>query len=124
MVSVKELPQLLPQAGRLLGLMLVMFGVGFAGGLMMKAMGLDRPLLPVPVAGFRVITVALPGLATRAAATVAVNQGTVSALPVVTVGGMGLPFPWATVFAPKAPPFTVHGKTRLAALGFEGEKKK
>src|SRR2546425_12883163 len=114
MVSVKELPQLLPQAGRLLGLMLVMFGVGFAGGLMMKAMGLDRPLLPVPVAGVRGITVALPGLATRAAATVAGYQGPVSTPAGLAPGGNGFPIPLAKSFFTKAPPLPVDGKNRRA----------
>src|SRR5260370_41800853 len=103
--------------------MLVMLGVGFAGGLMMKAMGLDRPLLPVPVAGFRVITVALPGLATRAAAKVAVNEVTFPALLVVAVVGRVFPFHWTSRFATKPPAFTVSVKSWRPAPICEGARK-
>ena len=77
----------------------------------------------MPVAGFRVITVALPGLATSVAATVAVTEVTFPALLVATVVGMVLPFHWTTVFATKPPPFTVSVKSRLPALICEGERK-
>src|SRR5260370_8130798 len=57
-------------AGALAGLMLVRPGSGFGGGLMMKALGLDRPLFPAPLAGFTLIIVATPHFATQAARTV------------------------------------------------------
>src|SRR6266481_9709983 len=61
-------------AGEVFGLMLVRVGIGFGGGLMMKPMGVERPLFVELVAGFRVMTVARPGLATSAAETVAVTD--------------------------------------------------
>src|SRR5260370_37264825 len=56
-------------AGALAGLMLVRPGSGFGGGLMMKAMGLDRPVVPAPLAGCAVMIVATPDVATKAAVT-------------------------------------------------------
>src|SRR6266849_9540060 len=63
-------------AGEVFGLMLVRLGSGFGGGLMMKAMGLERPLFPAPEAGLRGMIVATPALATSAAETVAVTDST------------------------------------------------
>src|SRR5712664_4246827 len=101
-------------------------GKGFAGGLMMRAMGLERPLFPAPVAGFRVMTVATPGLATSAAETVAVTESTFPAVSVVTVVGMVVPFQCTTVFATKPLPITVNVKPvqvePLQALIWEGER--
>src|SRR6202140_4170086 len=56
-------------AGEVFGLMLVRPGSGFGGGLMMKAMGLERPFWPAPEAGLRVMIVATPGFATSGAGT-------------------------------------------------------
>src|SRR2546421_2729066 len=72
-------------AGALAGLMPVSPGKGFGGGLMMKAMGLERPLFPAPEAGFGGMTVTTPGLATSAAGTVAGSFKMVSALSRVGV---------------------------------------
>jgi hypothetical protein len=49
-------------------------GKGFPGGLMMKATGLDSPLVPAPECGLRVFTNAVPGLVTSDAGTVAVAR--------------------------------------------------
>src|SRR5258708_2264779 len=111
-------------AGEVFGLMLVSVGIGFGGGLMMKAMGLERPLFPVPEAGFKVLTVATPGLATSAAETVAVTDSTLPEEFVVTVVGMVVPFHCTTVFATKPPPLTVRTKSPLLALIWEGEGEK
>src|SRR5260370_13105621 len=54
-------------AGEGFGLMLVSVGIGFGGGLMMKATGLERALFSVPEAGFQVTTGGTPGFATPAA---------------------------------------------------------
>src|SRR5258706_9836576 len=58
-------------AGEGFGLMLVRVGVGFGGGLIMKTMGLERPLFFALVAGFRGMMVGTPGFGTTAAETVA-----------------------------------------------------
>ena len=81
-------------AGALLGLMLVSPGKGFGDGLMVKARGLERPFCPAPEAGFRVMMVATPGLATNAAGTVAVTifPRAAPALSTGTVVASGLPF--------------------------------
>src|SRR5260370_6353681 len=97
-------------------------GSGFGGGLMMKAIGLERPLFPAPVAGLRVLTVATPDLATKAAETVAVTDSTFPAALVATVVGMVFPFHCTTVFATKPLPFTVRTKSPLLALIWEGER--
>jgi hypothetical protein len=57
-----------PHAAIVLGDIDVSVGSGLGGGLIMKVTGLDSPLLPAPENGFCVITVAVPGLATSAAA--------------------------------------------------------
>ncbi len=111
-------------AGEVFGLMLVSVGIGFGGGLMMKAMGLERPLFPVPEAGFKVLTVATPALATSAAETVAVTDSTFPEEFVVTVVGMVVPFHCTTVFATKPLPLTVRTKSPLLALIWEGEREK
>src|SRR5260370_23804521 len=95
------------------GLMLVSVGCGFGGGLMMKAMGLERPLFPAPVAGFRVKTVATPGFPTKAAGTVAVTTFP-SAAPVLSTGTIvarGLPLHCTTVFRTKPEPWRVSVKS-------------
>ena len=63
--------QEVPHAAMLVGAIDVNVGMGLGGGLMMKVTGFDSPLLPAPENGFCVITVAVPGLATNAAGTVA-----------------------------------------------------
>jgi hypothetical protein len=93
--------------------MLVRDGKGFGGGLMTKAMGLERPLFPAPEAGFTVITVATPGFATIAEGTTAVMEFPVTA-PVLSVGTVVtkfLPFHCTTVFATKPKPVTVSVKS-------------
>src|SRR2546421_1744170 len=52
-------------AGEVFGLMLVRLGSGFGGGLMMKAMGLGRPLFPAPGAGLGGRLWAPPGFSTH-----------------------------------------------------------
>src|SRR5258706_7309417 len=74
-------------AGEVFGLMLVRVGIGFGGGLIMKTMGLERPLFVALVAGFRVMMVATPGLAISAAGTIAGYRRTAS----TAIGGDG---PW------------------------------
>src|SRR5258707_14782014 len=54
-------------AGEEFGLMLVRGGVGFGGGLIMKTMGLERPLFVAVGGGFRGSIGATPGLGSRAA---------------------------------------------------------
>jgi len=62
-------------------------GTGLPGGSITKVSVLERPLVPVPECGLRVLTNALPGLAMSAAATVAVM------VPAFTyMEGMVLPF--------------------------------
>lgn len=60
-------------------------GTGLAGLLMMKLMGFERPLLPVPVAGLRVFTVTIPGLAINDAEMVAVTEITLLLESSVTI---------------------------------------
>src|SRR5258707_2020912 len=57
-------------AGEVFGLMLGRVGIGFAGGLIMNTMGLERPLFVALVAGFREMIVGTPGLGTSAAGTI------------------------------------------------------
>src|SRR5260370_6334820 len=54
-------------AGEGFGLMLVRGGVGFAGGLVMKTMGVERALFVALWAGFRVMMVGPPGFAASGA---------------------------------------------------------
>ena len=111
-------------AGEVFGLMLVRLGSGFGGGLMMKAMGLERPLFPAPEAGLRVMMVATPGFATNAAGTVAVTVFP-RAAPVLSVGTVvarGLPFHCTTVFRTKPAPWMVSVKSPLPALICEGDR--
>src|SRR5260370_42509510 len=96
-------------------------GSGFGGGLMMKAIGLERPLFPAPVAGLRVLAVATPDLATKAAETVAVTDSTFPAALVATFVGMGFPFHCTTVFGTKPRPFTGSVKFPGPALIRAGE---
>ena len=111
-------------AGEVFGLMVVRLGSGFRGGLMMKAMGLERPLFPAPEAGLRVMMVATPGFATSAAGTVAVTVFP-RAAPVLSVGtfvARGLPFHCTTVFRTKPEPWRVSVKSALPALICEGDR--
>ena len=110
-------------AGALAGLMAVRPGKGFGGGLMMKAMGLDRPLFPAPEAGLRVLTVATPGFATSAAGTAAVSFKMFPPLSSVAVVLSGFPFHCTTVWVTKPRPFTVSTKSALPALIWAGERK-
>ena len=112
-------------AGALAGLIPVSPGKGFGGGLMVKASGLERPFCPAPDAGFTVMMVATPGLATSAAGTVAVTMFPM-ATPVLSTGTVvakGLPFHCTTVFRTKPCPFTVRVKSTLPALIWAGERK-
>src|SRR5258708_11663136 len=72
-------------AGEVFGLTLVSVGIGFGGGLMMKAMGLERPLFSLPEAGFKMVAVGTPTLATSAAPTKAGTHNNLSG-EVVGVG--------------------------------------
>ena len=115
-------------AGEVFGLMLVRLGSGFGGGLMMKAMGLERPFWPAPEAGLRVMIVATPGFATSVAGTVAVTvfPRAAPALSVGTVVARDLPFHCTTVFRTKPLPLTVKVKSAqlaLQALIWAGERK-
>src|SRR5258706_2535251 len=56
-------------AGEGFGLMLVRVGIGFGGGMIMKKMGLERPLFVALEAGIRRQLVGTPGLASHGAAT-------------------------------------------------------
>src|SRR5580693_8215064 len=105
------------------GLLLVNVGGGFGGGLMMKLIGLERPFCPVPEAGFLVSTVAMPGLATRAALTVAVTVNTFPFASRVTVVGMMAPFHRTLVCGTKPMPVTNSVKPALPALIWLGERK-
>src|SRR2546421_12362213 len=100
-------------AGEVFGLMLVRLGSGFGGGLMMKAMGLERPLFPAPEAGLRVMMVATPGFATNAAGTVAVAGVPGGAPPLSGWGGLGkrVAFPFTNVFLNKTGALVGGGKT-------------
>jgi hypothetical protein len=60
-------------AAAVVGEIEVTAGTGFPGGLMINDKVFDSPLFPVPEKGFSVLTVAVPGLAINAAATVAVT---------------------------------------------------
>src|SRR6266403_1973020 len=105
------------------GVILVRTGIGFGGGLMVSATGLERPLVPAPVAGLNVMMVASPDFATKAAGTFAVMM-LPSMFPALSVGSVDsrvFPFHWTTVFAMKVPPFTVSTKSGLPALMTEGE---
>ena len=70
----------LAHAAMLAGAIDVSVGIGLGGALIMKVTGLDSPLLPAPENGFCVITVAVPGLATNAAGTMAVTLVTIVAV--------------------------------------------
>src|SRR5467141_946028 len=116
-------------AGEVFGLKLVRLGCGFGGGLMMKAMGLERPLFPAPEAGFSVMIVATPGLAISAAGTTAVSFKIFPALSRVGVVLRELPFHCTTVFVTKPWPFTVRVKSQgvvgvgTQTLVWAGERK-
>ncbi len=110
-----------------LGLMLASVGGRLGSGLMQKAMGLERPLFPAPVAGFTVMTVATAGLAIKAAGTVAVSFNMFPALSSVGVVLRGDPFHCTTVFVTKPLPLTVSVKPAQVfptqALVWAGERK-
>jgi hypothetical protein len=115
--------QELPHAAIVAGAMAVSVGTGLGGGLIMNVTGLDSPLFPAPENGFCVITVAVPGLATSAAVTVAVTLTT--CVPVESKVTMVLsfwPFHVTYVCFTKFPPLTVKMKSTLPALMFEGDK--
>src|SRR6266436_1984189 len=105
------------------GAILVRTGSGFGVGFMTNATGLERPLVPAPLAGLNVMMVARPDFATKAAGTFAVMMlpRIFPALSVGSVDSRVLPFHWTTVFATKVPPFTVSTKSGLPALMTEGE---
>ena len=65
-----------PHAAIVVGAMDESAGTGLGGGLIMKATGFESPLLPAPENGFCVITVAVPGLPTNVAGTIAVTLTT------------------------------------------------
>jgi hypothetical protein len=112
-----------PPATPVIGLIELNTGTGFAGGLMTNEMVLESPLFPAPDAGLIVLTVAIPGVATSAAGTVAVTTFP-STFPALSVGTTVLrffPFHCTTVFATKVPPLTVNIKSGLPALCTEGE---
>jgi hypothetical protein len=104
-------------------------GTGLLGLLMMKLMGLERPLLPVPEAGLMVFTVTTPGLAINAAVIVAVTEITLLFASSVTtvlhgpvpVVGQVLPFHCTFVAATNPTPFMVKVKSGLLAGISEGE---
>src|ERR1700674_1677701 len=108
--------QEVPHAAMLVGAIAVNVGMGLGGGLMMKVTGFDSPLLPAPENGFCVITVAVPGLATNAAGTVAVTLSTT-----VLVWSRGTvvlrfcPFQVTYVCATNLLPLTVSVKSGLPA---------
>jgi len=83
-VNVKEA---LPAAA-LVGDIEVTEGTGLGGLLMMKAIELESPLFPVPEAGLRVLTNAVPALAMSDADTVAVIPVTAPELSVLTCVGI------------------------------------
>src|SRR6266849_2106056 len=101
-----------------LGLILASVGTRLGSGLMQKATGLERPLFPAPVAGFRVMTVATPGLAISAAGTSAISFMIFPPLPRVGVVLRVVPFHCTTVFVTKPWPFTVRVKVQgVAGVG-------
>ena len=114
-----------PPATAVKGLIELKTGGRFGGGLMVKKRELEKPLLPVPDAGLRVYTLATPGLATKAAGTVAVTRFPRAApvLSTATVVARGLPFHCTTVFSTKPPPWMESVKSPLPALICEGERK-
>src|SRR5258706_9907928 len=61
-------------AGEVFGLMLVRVGIGFGGGLIMKTMGLERPLFVALGAGFRGMMVGTPGFGIHAAEKMAASH--------------------------------------------------
>jgi hypothetical protein len=105
------------------GVTLERVGSGFGGGLMVKTYGLERPLVPVPVIGLRVMMVASPDFATKAAGTFAVIifPRMFPALSVGSVVSRVFPFHWTTVFATNLPPLRVSTKSGLPALTTDGE---
>src|SRR6267143_2239499 len=105
------------------GVTLERVGSGFGGGLMVKTYGLERPLVPVPVAGLKVLMVARPDFATKAAGTFAVITFP-RMLPALSVGSVVsrvFPFHWTMVFATNLPPLRVSTKSGLPALTTSGE---
>ena len=96
-------------------------GSGLPAGLMMNAMELESPFCPAPDAGLRVLTKAVPTLATRAAGTVAVTLSTLPAESVDTAVAMVFPFHCTTVLATNPWPVTVSVKSVLPALMVDGE---
>src|SRR5215475_2971374 len=67
-------------------------GVGLAGTLMMNASVLERPLSCLLVAGFSVLTKALPGVVSSSLGTLAVRLVTLLLASRVTVVAIVLPF--------------------------------
>src|ERR1700731_3115400 len=99
-------------AGEVFGLRLGRGGSGFGGGLMVKG------------AGLRVVIVAPPGFATKAAGTAAVTVFP-RAAPVLSVGPVvtrGLPFHCTTVFRTKPAPWMVSVKSPWPALTRGGDR--
>jgi hypothetical protein len=113
-----------PPATAVIGLIELSTGTGFAGGLMTNEMVLDSPLFPAPDAGLIVLTVAIPGVATSAAGTVAVTTfpNTFPALSVGTTVLRFFPFHCTSVCATNVPPLTVNMKSALPALCTIGER--
>ena len=72
-------------AAALFGEIEVRVGTGLGGALMMKERVFESPLFPAPDAGLNVFTNAVPGLATKAAGTVAVIPMISPALSMVSV---------------------------------------
>src|SRR6202171_397545 len=113
----------LPHAAIVAGAIDVSVGIGLGGGLITKVTGFDSPLLPAPENGFCVITVAVPGLTTNAAGTVAVTL--VTTVPVesrVTLVSSLFPFQVTYVCFTNPLPLIVRVKSGLPALMFEGDK--
>src|SRR5882724_1435518 len=105
------------------GVILVRTGSGFGGEFMTNAIGLERPLVPAPLAGLNVMIVARPDFATKAAGTFAVMMlpRIFPALSVGSVDSRVLPFHCTTVPFTKMPPFAVSTKSGPPALITEGE---
>lgn len=97
-------------------------GRGFGGGLITNAMGLERPLFPLPECGLKVLTLARPGLLTSDAGTAAVKDRMLELASNTGVVTRLLPFHWTTVLVMNPEPNRVMVKFAEPAPTFEGDK--
>jgi hypothetical protein len=114
--------QELPQAAIVFGAMELSVGSGLGGALIVKTIGFESPLFPAPEKGLCVITVAVPGFATRAAGTEAEMLMMLLLASRFSVVASFFPFQVTYVCVTNPEPDTVISKVGLPALMFEGDR--